>query len=45
VVAATGDSIAPRDQAFLIGVSGLIALAVTLGLSAVWRTDAATDGT
>ena len=45
VVAATGDSIVPRDQAFLIGVGGLIALAVTLGLSAVWRTDAATDGT
>ena len=44
-VAATGDSIAPRDQAFLIGVGGLLALAVTLGLSAVWRTDAATDGT
>ena len=32
-------------EAKVFGVGGLIALAVTLGLSAVWRTDAATDGT
>ena len=36
--------VAPGDQAFLVAVVALVALAVTLGLSAVWRNDDGTAG-